>query len=215
MPLPNCSPPYVYRPTFTAGPTICSAPIYNEHRSRLFAGGTFFRSRLIIGTEVMSDACNDISIECVFDMLNLEMIVTIRYQAVIVKTYVIPQEDDTMNPGECSPNAINGLRTEMNTNDPNDYVWMPPRMYDTAYDDSGIDGDCLLEFPETYMSGGEGGPQDDSTITSIRTGPERTIIIIATTEDEYGEPAAVPADRKVQQYDGTNWVTYTPNADCV
>jgi len=220
MALQDCSPIYTYRPVFVASATPCAAGVYTEHRSRLFAGGTYFRSQYLIGSpgvEVQGTINNDISLEIqkatgspVLPTGTFEYTLIVRFQTSIVETYTVTQIEDSEPP--CSDDAIGTLRTDVNAN--SDYISMPGRGSDTEFDDTGTDSDCLSEFTESSMTGGSGGPSDDSALSGLRTGPDRSIIIIATTEDTDGEPIAPSAAKKVQQWDGSAWITYTPNADC-
>jgi len=219
MTILDCRPPYgkgsppQYVPVFIASSTPCIAPGYEEHRSRLFAGGTFFRSNLLLGspgTEVLGTICNDISLEITRVFVSggdYDYTLTVKYQSTIVETYGTYRQD-IFNCG----GTIDQLRADVNAS--SEYITMPDR--DSDFEDTGgLDADCLSIFGESSMAGGSGGPTDGSTINSIRTGPERTIIVISTTEDANGAPKEPPTARKVQQWDGFDWITYIPNADCI
>lgn len=207
----NCEPPYAYRPTFIPGSTPCAAPVFPEHRSRLFLGGTYFRSYLIISAvEVQSTACNDISLTITKDTSLYTL--TVKYQNVVVETYSVTQTESDGSP-TCTGDAIGELRTDVNTS--SNYISLPERGDDTEYDETGEDNICLSEFTEISMSEGNGGPLDGSAIASIRTGPERTIFIVSTTEDLDGTDIDPPANKRVNQWDGSTWITYVPNSDCI
>ena len=91
---------------------------------------------------------------------------------------------------------------------------MPIRGTDIEYDDLGVDAICLGAFAQTSLSGGTGGPTDSTSIAGIRTGPDRTVFIVESTEDIDGQDINPPASRKVNQWDGSTWISYVPNADC-
>lgn len=216
MPILDCSPPYSYRPTFSSSgsPLLKSkAPSFFEHRSRLFAGGTFFRSKLIISSiEVQGLICNDISVESSRvsnGAGSYTYTISVNFQGNPVESYIVTQNELASPP--CSNNPIDTIRNNINLN--SNYISMPARSTD-AFDIGGTDDECWSTFAEISMSGGSGGPSDGATIATIRTGPERTVFILSSTEDANGYSSDPPAERKVQQWDGVTWITYTPNADC-
>jgi hypothetical protein len=210
----DCSPHYTYRPIFIASAIPCVAPAFDEHRSRLFAGGTFFRSKLIIAlVETQGTACNNISLEIIKDVTSPDSAklytLNVFYNSSLVETFPIIQ-DETASPA-CSGNPIGTLRANIASSN---YISMPIR--DTDINDLlGEDSQCLSDFSLVAMTGGDGGPTNASTIASIRTGPDRTIFIVSTTEDQNGNPVEPSVVRKVQQWDGASWITYIPNADCI
>lgn len=212
MTILDCSPPYAYRPNFIAGTLKSSAPLFNEHRSRLTAGGTFFRSNLIISSvEVQGEICNSISITSTRVSNgggSYTYTIAVNFQGNPVESYVVTQNE--LGSPACSNNPINIIRNNVNTN--SNYISMPVRGTDAF--DTGIDDQCWSTFIETSMSGGAGGPTDGTSISSIRTGPERTVFILSSTEDSNGNDVNPPSSRRVQQWDGFSWITYTPNADC-
>ena len=89
------------------------------------------------------------------------------------------------------------------------FIRLFPRGSDTAFDNGGTDSDCLGTFVDTFMSGGNGPPTDISTITSINTGQERTMVIISSTEGLNGVSINTPQDRSVKQWNGTEWIPYS------
>jgi len=193
----SCKPPYDYRPTM---PPVadCSAPSFAEHRSRLFIGGTYFRS-IKQGPE-----WNNISIkvETVSSPITYDLIVS--YESVVKETYNVTQVPD--GNGGCDINGIDLLRTAVNG--VSSYIEIYERGKDVQFDSGGMDEDCLSAFVETYMGGGSGGPVDDAEITKIYTGHERTMIVISTSERQNGTPTNPPAERHVQQWNGSAWSPY-------
>jgi hypothetical protein len=102
------------------------------------------------------------------------------------------------------------------------YIEMPVLNFD-IFDNRVVEDDTLLDldpggvtsFAQTFMRGGSGPPTDDTSLAGIRTGPDRSIIILATTEDSDGSPITPPWTRRVQQWTGAVWATYAnlvPNA---
>ncbi len=204
----NCLAPYGYRPTFVAGAEACTAPGYNEHRSRLEIGHTFFRSLR------QSTSENNISLEIRDD-------ITPGNKTLYVKWYqedhvtLITQEVFEVPAGNlvlliCSPDDITNMANVVNG--VSSLIEMPALAWD-VYDHRTEITNCLPTFPETFMTGGDGGPTDSSVLPSIRTGPGRTLIIIRTTEDIHGNDIDPPPVRKVQQWDGSSWIPYCNRQD--
>lgn len=132
---------------------------------------------------------------------------------------IIPGVPDILDPTICVPDDIENLRqavgydgnqisTPNGTTNHSTLIEMLPRGEDTKYDLGGIDIGCLAPFAETFLVGGDGGPTDGAGLATIRTGPERSIIIIRTTEDYAGEDIRPPGSRRIQQWDGTQWISY-------
>jgi hypothetical protein len=96
-----------------------------------------------------------------------------------------------------------------------DYIEMPTLGFD-IFDNRSTEDDTLFDFTpggvsmfaQTFLRGGSGPPTDDAGLAGIRTGPERSIIILATTEAADGSPITPPWFRRVQQWTGSDWVTY-------
>jgi hypothetical protein len=202
----SCSPSYDYRPTDRPSPSQSSAPGFVEHRSRRFAGGTFFRS-----IEQGQDQ-NNISIEAIIESSTITF--NIRVLGVIEETFVVPQVFILGGPplfmDSCS-GGIDALRAAVNDGiTGSTIIEMTPRGFDIF--DSGADplDNCLSAFTDTPMSGGSGPPTAgvQGFLDSIFTGTERTMLIIITTESINGFPITPGADRRVQQWDGVAWVTY-------
>lgn len=123
----------------------------------------------------------------------------------MVKTYLV----NTYTIG-----AIAALRTLIQTTDPNPYVEMPAVAFD-IYDTRTVepDGDGVLEsglgpFARVALTGGEGAPEDDSTLATIRTGPTRTIFIVRSREDDNGSDITPGASERIQRWNGTAWISY-------
>lgn len=201
----SCSPPYTFRPKFIPSDIPSIAPGYPEHRSRLTAGGTFFRS-----IEQGQDR-NNITLELIktggFSPFTFTL--NIRFNGNLVETFTqLQTETPTVippPPTTCS-GGISGLRTQVNASN---FIQMTARGFDIF--DGGLDdpGNCLSPFAEQNMVGGDGEPPISTPlINSIRTGPERTIIIITTTEDNTGSPVTPPASKRIKQFDGTNFITF-------
>ena len=197
----SCQPPYDYRPSYTPR-TTARALVRPEHRSRLFAGGTYFRS-----LEQGQDQ-NLISLEITATFGPDEYTLFVRYDGTLVETFgPVDQTVDGMS-GTCPiENGINNLRTLVNAG--SEYIEMFTRGADIVYDFMGFDSPCLSAFSETFMSGGDGRPRDARDIARINSGPERTLVIITSTEDITGTEIDPPAERKVWQWNGEEWITYS------
>jgi hypothetical protein len=202
----SCSPSYSFRPTDRSSPVQSSAPGFVEHRSRLFAGGTFFRS-----IEQGQDQ-NDISLEAIITPTDITLNVYVL--AVLQETFVVPQVFVIGGPpdfiGSCS-GGIPALRAAVNDSiTGSNIIEMPVRGFDIF--DFGTDpvDDCLSAFSTISMAGGSGPPAgaNQAFLDSIFTGTERTLVIIITTEAANGFPITPGADRRVRQWDGTQWIQY-------
>lgn len=200
----SCEPTYSYRPSFTASDSTCTAPGYPETRARVIVAGLFFRSKGF-GPER-----NEISVEIPTTGLNAGKYL-VRFGDAIVETYT-----PTLGVG-----GIANLRALIGSN-PDSIIEMTELtfdIYDTRTEENDAAGDPLaippttdgglIAFPQTYLIGGQGGPTSDSGLTSIRTGPERTLVIIVTTEDIHGKTVDVPLSRKTRQWDGVEWINYS------
>lgn len=183
-----CAPLYDYRPEdFEAGPTKCIAPLIAERRSRLFEGNTFFRSK-----EQGPDK-NSIALEC-----------TSGEFRVYVNDTVVEQYPIAVGPG-----GISALRSQVVAN-VSSIIEMPALNADVndvrAEEDDDIIG--LLTFNKTFMTGGSGGPTTRAGLATIRTGPERSIFIVSTTEDESGTDVSPDLAKRIRQWNGTQWISY-------
>lgn len=200
----SCEPLYPYRPSFTASSSPCTAPGYPEHRARAIVAGLFFRSKGF-GPER-----NLISIELPTSGQYAGKVL-VRVEDEIVETYT-----PTTGVG-----GIASLRSLITSNT-SSIIEMPTLrydIYDTRTEENDLAGDPLavpptvdgglVAFSRTYLIGGEGGPTSAAGLASIRTGPERTIVIITTTEDDHGTTIDVPLSRKTRQWNGDEWINYS------
>lgn len=192
----SCSPPWTYKPeAFVPGSQQCTAPLFYERRAR--SGviietddpatiGLFFRSR-DFGYET-----NDITIECSATTL------IIRYQGAIVEQYSLLAYPTTA--------AIRNILDISNS-----IIELPPFRLDIAdtEDERDAESGALFVFSPVKLTGGAGGPRDAGALSVIRTGPERSMCIITTTEDYSGAEVTPPPDRRVRQWNGFKWVSYT------
>jgi hypothetical protein len=198
----SCSPSYTYRPTDRPAPAQSTAPGFTEHRSRLFAGGTFFRS-----IEQGQDQ-NDISIEATVTLSSITL--DVRVLGVLEETFVVPQIAGVF-PAPCT-GGIDALRLAVNDGITGSIIIeMPTRGFD--FFDSGTDpiDNCLTAFVDAPLTGGSGPPTVgvQPFLDSIFTGSERTLLTIITTESITGFPVTPGSDRRVQQWNGVAWVTYS------
>lgn len=105
------------------------------------------------------------------------------------------------------------------SNNPSSVIEMPVLNYDvydtrTVENDNVSDGTLpaggLVAFSKTHLTGGSGGPTTGDLLDQIHTGPDRSIIIIETTENDDGSTNTnVPESRKVQQWNGSKWIEYS------
>lgn len=270
----SCAPTYSYRPTFTPSGVKCVAPFFHEHRSRLFEGEMFFRSKdqgpetnfleleidlsnLYVYFENVLVETFPVTINGEGSIADLRSLLTHLHQAIVAVTpgaggtFSVVGDfttrfftgasfsvvGSTGNNGLyfVSSSVFSGPNTDITVTGTipsavvdgqistgSHYIEMPALNFD-IFDDRADEDDTLLdlddggvsEFARTYMRGGSGPPTDDTSLAGIRTGPERSIIILATTEDSDGSPITPPWFRRVQQWTGSAWVTHAnlvPNA---
>lgn len=186
----SCDPTYSYRPTFTPSNVKCNAPFFHEHRSRLTEAEMFFRSK------DQGPETNYLQLEITGGDLN------VYYYGTLVETF-------TAGSGAGSIAALRSVVSHPITG--SKYIEMPVLMFD-IFDPRATEDDTftggVTTFVLAYMRGGSGPPTDAAGLASIRTGPERSMIILATTEDLNGSPITPPWFRRVQQWSGSDWVTH-------
>lgn len=210
--------PYDYTPDFTPSEEPCEAPTYVENRARLWDGGTYFRSREC-GTDKNNIALELAAVSGVGYNFVLSVFVNGEFKErfttfrgpLIVPVAPPPSESDP-NPVApdpyYDPSGIEELRGKVNSLSV--IIEMRTRGTD-VFDEGGVDDSGIQPFSRRNLMGGDGGPSDGSDLAQIRTGPERSLIIIQTTEDENGNPITPDANKRVQQWDGSKWITYIPN----
>lgn len=208
-----CRPPYTYVPTFVPSDITCTAPSYDERRATLLIttpasnpevpdaiSGMFFRSRGF-GFDT-----NSIAVE----LVPLDSTFNVYVGQTVVEHYVL----DNIGVG-----AIQGLRELLDLND--SLVEMTPLNFDVR-DTRTEEADApssplppslpgpwgLLNIPVTYLVGGDGPPSDPALFETIRTGPQRTMYILRSTEDVNGRVVDPPATRRIRQWNGTQWISY-------
>lgn len=205
MTFPQCSPPYTYRPKFLTGNAVCSALQTAEHRSRVMVTMDNSVDQLFIRSKGFGPDKNDIAVECTYDNLISKMFVYVR--ETIVEQYVV-----TLGAG-----GISQLRTQVNSNT-SSIIEIPPLNYDIydlrlmEYDGSGTPPDVggLGTFLKQYFIGGSGLPTTARDIQAIRTGPERTLAIVLSTENSIGQSVIShsTSTNRVYQWNGSQWISY-------
>lgn len=205
----DCAPCYDGRPDIDPG-AASALPQEALARSRLFAGGTFFRSKYAVpgDSDFQGVICNSISLQVVAVGTDWDLIV--YFKDVEVERYSTTQSM-TCSIEEPS-SAISALRTLTAASS---YISMPSRGSDEQDEDVMMmppsDDVCLSFFTKTNMSGGVGPGEAD--VSSIRTGPDRTIAFINTKENANGTP--VDSKTLIQwNYDIDQWVSYALDQDC-
>lgn len=207
--IPNCLPTYNYHPNYVPSNVTCSIVTYNKHRSRvtildpnyipqppLFgAHGLFFRS------VDQSLTVNDFAVE------QTETQFRIYYQGSIVRTY----------PVSVGVGQIAVLRNLMEGNGPvpynvpDPYLEMPPFQFDIYDTIRTVEDDLfggIFEYGVTALTGGDGPPNVNPDVIPVKTGPTRSMIIVATYEDIHGNSVTPPPEERVTQWDGTKWISY-------
>ena len=219
-----CEPKYDYRPRrFVASPQMCVAPLYVERRARRKDGGagSFFRY-IVPGT---------IGNKTTIEFVQTSMLANSASYDVFVNHPDYPQESYTVtqtwtDETETESATFNGgfgpMRSVVNSS--SQIIQMPARgtdFYDPATQDpegGQVPPEDTPITPGTYrLLNGSGPPTDASLIDTIRTGPGRTLAIIRMTEALDGTPSYpswIGSDRVTLEWNGTDWVKYTPNANC-
>lgn len=189
----TCDPTYSFRPTFTPSSISCVAPKYNEHRASVTTtmdniGQLFFRSHSFgfiqntIEVEITSDGKfnvwqNGTVVEQYDVSFTPGSIAALRLA--ITNRHIIPSDPPASVIDMPVLNYdIRDLRTEEN-----DSIAVPPALVDGG----------LSPMTRIALSGGEGAPADSSTLSLIRTGPDRSIFILITTEDDQGNSINSPS----------------------
>ena len=220
----DCSPCSITnRPCYDPALGTAVLPKYNLARSRLEAGGTFFRSKLGVG-DTQGIETNDIALAVENTAID-EMTLIVYYNDVEVERFAVFQVDNCTAPGEPPPPAgigdgvgIPSLRAATSSSE---YISMPARTTD-AQDacvfvlelECPADDSCLSTFSKTNMSGGSG--PTEASVPSIRTGPDRTFIFIDSKEDANGvifDPGP-GANLNQWNFDTLEWGAYVIDADC-
>lgn len=206
-------------PTFTASATMCTLPEYNELRSRVAAGGTFFRSS-DVGAQM-----NNIQVSCVYEIFSggewipggIGSPYSFSGRAHLVLDNGIDTQDyyATLNAFKggspiqiiWSDGGIADLRAQLEIGSP--LVRMP--IYDIVQPwkygspEVGVDSDHISEF-SINLSGGSGGPDGTirANLDAIRTGPAYTSVYI-----KYSERNTVDGSQlllgEVQYWNGACW----------
>ena len=204
MTRPPCPPPpYGFRPEFVPSRTNpSSATVSPEARSRLFDGGTYFRSVDQGGDQ------NNLSLEVgvTGPAIGSQVVaLDVRFDGSVVETITVSQIVNAS--GDCTAGGISDLRTAVNASSA--LVEMPAR--GTDINDSGTDASsgCVSAFGDTAMTGATGPSTDPAFIEAIRTGAERALVIISTRENSVGFPVAPSQADKVLQFDGTDFIPYS------
>lgn len=165
---------YLYTPVYNSSIPNAFMRTHNERRSRLEIGNAFFRSK-----EKGQDK-NYISIESLPD----RVIIKFNKPYFLTTSYTI---EEIMTPSKAlgdvrmAINAVSKL-VEMLPPDVDIYDDRPSDV-ETAVDMSNELLYPFLEFPDTYLSGGDGLPL---TPVGIITGPERSFVHVNYGEDITG-----------------------------
>lgn len=205
----SCHPSYSYVPTFApSSPGIpdsnpCLAPVYERHRSRITVlGDGVVSTSLFFRSIQQSGGTNDISVELTTSTFN------VVYQGTIVESYPVVQASGAI---AILRNAIQGGPAKSN------YIEMPVLNFDvkdlrtTEVDGDGILTPGMIPFSRISLGGGEGAPTDGANLAAFRTGPTRTIYIVRTEELFDGSDVTPPVSDRIQQWNGTAWISYCNN----
>jgi len=235
----SCQPSYSYRPIFVPSPdnfpggNDSSIPTFIEKRSRLFAGGTFFRSKNA------SSSSNLIQVEYISVVGGVQL--NVYSNGTLVESFgpVPGPETPIINPLSppptiCVPTVNSSMR--LLVNDISNFIQMPQIDFGGESASSGpaaifdashlptdvIPGDdCSNLFLPTFLTGSSGPPEDNSSLLTIRTGPERSLVVVTIGEIindnsfDDGQLQDLLPNEKIRQWDGFNWIPFITNADCI
>lgn len=191
----SCTPSYAYRPSFTPSNATCSAPVFALQRGRVTTQGSDFVTPLFFRSVQQSFAANDIEIEGTEDQLR------VYFRGVLVETYLL----------QPAPGTIAALRISVQGSQ---YIEMPSVGVDVLDERTEeLDGDGTMEsgygpFLRVALTGGSGAPTDGASIASIRTGPQRTLFIVGSIEDVFGNSVTPGPSQQIQQWNGSVWISY-------
>ena len=222
MTILDCTPCYEGRPDYDPAGGTAVLPQETLSRSRLNIGGTFFRSNLLInGNELQGPECNQIALEVLFINQTEDFPITrthdliVYYQNTEVERYPVSEELVVGGEGGGWTGGWSTIRATVNST--SQYISMPGRGSDAQDPDVGgfppSDGD-VSDASKTNMGGGSG--PNTNNLSSIRTGPQRTIVFISEKEDGNGNPFEPGAGNNLIEYnyDTNIWQPYVIDADC-
>lgn len=171
----------MFLPNFIPSSIPCIIPVFEEHRSRLAAGGLFFRSKDV------GAGWNALSIET--SESGNTIYLHVKLNNILQETYDVKAT---------SVSVIDDLRNLITSQ--SNFIEMPIRQYDVY--DMGTDPEEIEMFSGVF-SGGSSGPIDGNDVDNIRSGPFEALICFKSTEDIYGNDI-VPSIR-IKKWDGNSW----------
>ncbi len=195
-----------YTPPFVAGTSPSLIGSGDITRSRLVAGGTFFRSVDVL----FASNVNDIILQCVVVFTGIEGTDTNVYDVDFTITdpvgniTIIPTFTQKYNTdiNSCVQNGVSILRSLLASNS---IVNMPTTDVQQSWNASSNDSDCLLSsFGPTKMSGGAGVPTDTD---SIRSGPAFTLFHVYESEENNANGSLTLLNQMIE-WDGTQWINH-------
>lgn len=192
-----------YTPNFVAGATPCTMSSENVSRSRLVAGGTFFRS--IEHGAVYPN--NSIILECIVtlvsdisDIQTYDVVFNVTDKDGIVTPYTFQQKYNS-DLSTCITNGVTTLRDKLATNP---IVNMPIIDVIEPWDAATDDNPCLLtSFSKTALDGGVGLPIPPPT---IRTGP--TFTLYHANLWDGNDDGTSKMYNKIFEWDGVQWIAH-------
>jgi hypothetical protein len=209
------SPNYTYRPVFTASNVPCALLVVNETKSRLIAGGMFFRSR------ETGEITNHIYLTGRIELVGAQSLYVLSIvkrnptnndvlaRETFTERYIAgtpptpnPMPPPATLPGIPSP-TIDLLRNKVNAS--SQLIEIPKPNNDIIFQGQ-EEGITLDPFgPNIRMRGATGAPvPPSSTFIGIRTGPERTLSFISLRDIGH---AFVEVNQTIE-WNGTFWQNY-------
>ena len=217
---------YKYRPRFVSGPESCVLKSFSLTRNRLLAGNTFFRSREI-GRHVVTVQCvwltnmlvggipsgpEDVTVDQL-SVNSVKLIVDGFDSSGQAHTNVYYAEQTILPATEGTwASAIPALRTAVNNNDP--IVTMPETDFQAPFAAGSDDGEYVNYFGQERLMGGDGAPTNEKAISTLRTGPEKSIIYLLRSENkaegnEHNDNGTLLEVNELREWNGYAWIKYT------
>lgn len=203
-----CAPVHNWRPNTTERTEgQQTAEVFFETRSRLKTAGTMFRSKLFGKSE------NSIEVEIIDT--GTGFMLHIYKDNNLQESYGPVDYDEKDISGICIPTAASIFRGLVSISS---LIEMPSLDFggtvdNTPWFDAAVDEECMYESERMSLDGGN-PPNTEGFVDQLHTGPERTMIFIHGTEDSNGHVDEQYPNTRVREWDGTNWIVYTPKEEC-
>lgn len=197
------SPTYKYRPDFKPGSEPCRIQIFSRARSRATPGNFYVRSKF------QGPSANDITVQSTWytgsngtgspttDMLSVNSVVlTVTHPDFATEIYIASMSYDDIDL-EWDPDGITSIKGQL---------YNESALVESKTDTKGNASlvDHMPYFSTTSLSGASGYPSPPGP--SIRTGPERSLILLKSEEHPNG--AGGKSIDAMLEWNGFKWIEY-------